>query len=329
MAVSPDDRFAGLISSSAERGGWVPGDVFASDSEGEVEPVEPRRVRLPVLVAVAVAMVAVLVVAFLLLRPAQQHSAGEQQGGSSAGGDTGAGASGTDDSAASGTAARGGTDSSAGGAQEAGAQEAGAQVGGAQTSGEVVVHVTGQVHKPSVVTLDAGARVQDAVEAAGGLKSDADAESINLARVLQDGEQVHIPARGENPDADSGEGSAGAGAGAGTSAGAGGSAGTGSSSSGAGSSGGSSAGGSADSAGAGADGANGSAGADPNVGGKIDLNTADSTALQTLPGVGPVTAEAIVTHRQDQPFASVEDLLLVQGIGPKTFERLKDLVSVG
>lgn len=334
MAVSPDDRFAGLISSSAERGGWVPGDVFASDSEGEVEPVEPRRVRLPVLVAVAVAMVAVLVVAFLLLRPAQQHSAGEQQGGSSAGGDTGAGASGTDDSAASGTAARGGTDSSAGGAQEAGAQEAGAQKagaqsGGAQTSGEVVVHVTGQVHKPSVVTLDAGARVQDAVEAAGGLKFDADAESINLARVLQDGEQVHIPARGENPDADSGEGSAGAGAG--TSAGAGGSAGTGGSSSGAGSSGGSSAAGSADSAGAGAgaDGANGSAGAGPNVGGKIDLNTADSTALQTLPGVGPVTAEAIVTHRQDQPFASVEDLLLVQGIGPKTFERLKDLVSVG
>lgn len=336
MAVSPDDRFAGLISSSAERGGWVPGDVFASDSEGEVEPVEPRRVRLPVLVAVAVAMVAVLVVAFLLLRPAQQHSAGEQQGGSSAGGDAGAGASGTDDSAASGTAAGGGADSSAGGAQKAGAQaggaqKAGAQSGGAQASGEVVVHVTGQVHKPSVVTLDAGARVQDAVEAAGGLKSDADAESINLARVLQDGEQVHIPARGENPDADSGEGSAGAGAGAGTSAGAGGSAGTGSSSSGAGSSGGSSVGGSANSAGAGAgaDGANGSAGAGPNVGGKIDLNTADSTALQTLPGVGPVTAEAIVTHRQDQPFASVEDLLLVQGIGPKTYERLKDLVSVG
>jgi competence protein ComEA len=63
--------------------------------------------------------------------------------------------------------------------------------------------------------------------------------------------------------------------------------------------------------------------------GKVDLNTADATALQTLPGVGPVTAEAIISHRQTQPFAAVDDLLLVKGIGPKTFESLKDLVTVG
>src|SRR5699024_9583076 len=59
--------------------------------------------------------------------------------------------------------------------------------------------------------------------------------------------------------------------------------------------------------------------------GKVDLNTADATALQTLPGVGPVIAEAIISHRQTQPFAAVDDLLLVKGIGPKTFESLKDL----
>ena len=58
-------------------------------------------------------------------------------------------------------------------------------------------------------------------------------------------------------------------------------------------------------------------------------NTADATTLETLPGVGPVTAEAIISHRSQQPFASVEDLLLVKGIGPKTFESLKDLVTVG
>ena len=63
--------------------------------------------------------------------------------------------------------------------------------------------------------------------------------------------------------------------------------------------------------------------------GKVDLNTADATTLETLPGVGPVTAEAIISHRSQQPFASVEDLLLVKGIGPKTFESLKDLVTVG
>ncbi|MDN5587745.1 MAG: helix-hairpin-helix domain-containing protein, partial [Brevibacterium sp.] len=76
-------------------------------------------------------------------------------------------------------------------------------------------------------------------------------------------------------------------------------------------------------------GASGSAAADPNQGGKVDLSTADLTALQTLPGVGPVTAEAIIAHREEQPFDKVEDLLLVQGIGPKTFESLKDLVVVG
>ncbi|RAF18283.1 ComEA family DNA-binding protein, partial [Burkholderia multivorans] len=65
------------------------------------------------------------------------------------------------------------------------------------------------------------------------------------------------------------------------------------------------------------------------TGAKIDLNTADSTTLQTLPGVGPVTAEAIIAHREATPFISVEDLLLVKGIGPKTFESLKDLVTVG
>ncbi|WP_241897335.1 ComEA family DNA-binding protein [Brevibacterium epidermidis] len=67
----------------------------------------------------------------------------------------------------------------------------------------------------------------------------------------------------------------------------------------------------------------------PGSAGKVDLNTADATTLETLPGVGPATAEAIISHRSQQPFASVEDLLLVKGIGPKTFESLKDLVTVG
>src|SRR5699024_12769605 len=75
MAVSPDDRFAGLINSSAERGSWVPGDVFTADTAGEGEPVEPRRVRLPVLVAEAIATLGVLILAFFLLRPAPQPSA--------------------------------------------------------------------------------------------------------------------------------------------------------------------------------------------------------------------------------------------------------------
>ncbi|UOE21784.1 ComEA family DNA-binding protein [Thermobifida halotolerans] len=59
-------------------------------------------------------------------------------------------------------------------------------------SGTVVVHVGGEVESPGVVTLPAGARVADAIEAAGGLRSDADPGLLNLARPLVDGEQVLV-----------------------------------------------------------------------------------------------------------------------------------------
>ncbi len=66
------------------------------------------------------------------------------------------------------------------------------------------------------------------------------------------------------------------------------------------------------------------------AGGVLDLNTADAATLETLPGVGPVLAERIVIHRdQHGPFASVDALQDVSGIGPATFERLRDLVRAG
>lgn len=62
--------------------------------------------------------------------------------------------------------------------------------------------------------------------------------------------------------------------------------------------------------------------------GPVDLNRADSAALDLLPGVGPATAEAIVRHREvNGPFASVDDLLDVPGIGPAKLEVLRDLVT--
>ncbi|WP_423917490.1 helix-hairpin-helix domain-containing protein [Frigoribacterium sp. 2-23] len=63
--------------------------------------------------------------------------------------------------------------------------------------------------------------------------------------------------------------------------------------------------------------------------GRVNLNTADATALQTLPGVGPATSAAILGWRQQNGrFASVDDLLGVTGIGEKTVERLRALVTV-
>jgi competence protein ComEA len=73
--------------------------------------------------------------------------------------------------------------------------------------GTVVVHVTGAVAAPGVVELPTGARVGEAVDAAGGAMADADLGAINLARVLVDAEQVVVPREGEAlPAAEAAEG---------------------------------------------------------------------------------------------------------------------------
>ncbi|TCI97362.1 ComEA family DNA-binding protein [Aeromicrobium sp. IC_218] len=74
----------------------------------------------------------------------------------------------------------------------------------------------------------------------------------------------------------------------------------------------------------------GAAGAGPVPGAVIDLNTATIEQLDTLPGVGPVTAQAILSWREEHgSFTSVDDLLDVKGIGEATLAELRDLVSAG
>ncbi|APU13721.1 competence protein ComEA-like protein with helix-hairpin-helix repeat region [Actinoalloteichus sp. GBA129-24] len=149
---------------------------------------------------------------------------------------------------------------------------------------ELVVSVVGRVHVPGLVTLTAPARVADAVAAAGGAHPDADLDTVNLARALADGEQIHVDAPAP-PGAEVDGGVIGGGVGGGA--------------------------------------AQASAGSAP-----IDLNTASAAQLDALPGVGPVTAQAIVDWRAAHGrFTSVEDLREVDGIGPTRYERLKDLVT--
>lgn len=63
--------------------------------------------------------------------------------------------------------------------------------------------------------------------------------------------------------------------------------------------------------------------------GKININTADSSQLQELNGVGPATAEKIIDYRkQNGRFQSIEDIKNVSGIGDKTYEKLKDHIRV-
>jgi len=62
---------------------------------------------------------------------------------------------------------------------------------------------------------------------------------------------------------------------------------------------------------------------------KININKADETELQNLPGIGPAKAAAIIEYRNTSgPFKAVEDLKSISGIGDKTFEKLKDLIAI-
>lgn len=68
----------------------------------------------------------------------------------------------------------------------------------------------------------------------------------------------------------------------------------------------------------------------PEAAGPIDINMADAAALQTLPGIGETKAAAIIAHREaNGPFATVDDLQNVKGIGEKTLEKLKEQITVG
>ena len=73
----------------------------------------------------------------------------------------------------------------------------------------------------------------------------------------------------------------------------------------------------------------GSPGATGSTGALVNINTADATALEALPGIGEVLSQAIVDYRtQNGPFATVDDLENVSGIGPSIMEDVRDIVTV-
>ena len=70
------------------------------------------------------------------------------------------------------------------------------------------------------------------------------------------------------------------------------------------------------------------AAAPPLPDGKIDVNSADADSLETLPGIGPARARAIIEHRQaNGPFAGVDDLTQVRGIGEGILDSIRDLIE--
>ena len=147
-------------------------------------------------------------------------------------------------------------------------------------TGEIVVDVAGKVRRPGIARLPFGSRVVDALEAAGGTRRGVNLGSLNLARVLVDGEQVLVGV-------------------------------------------------------ATVPGVAASAAAAPAPPGTeppaplVSLNTADQAALETLPGVGPVTAQSILQWRAEHgSFTAVEELLDIPGIGEATLAELAPFVTL-
>ena len=158
------------------------------------------------------------------------------------------------------------------------------------TPGPLVVFVSGGVHSPGMYEVPAGARVGDALAKAGGLVTDADPALVNQAEPLFDGAQVHVPLP-QSPGAEAASTSG------------------------------------APSTGLSGQSSAAAAGASPNAsgGGLINVNTASLELLETLPGIGPAKAAAIIAER---PFDTVEELERVSGIGPKTLATIAPLVKV-
>ena len=165
-------------------------------------------------------------------------------------------------------------------------------------SGTLVVHVTGAVVAPGVFRLAAGSRVVDAVAAAGGTTPSADTVAVNFAAGLVDGAQVYIPVRGRTPTTTIARPRPGV---------------------------------------------NAPVVVTPSVPtptvtpsvpsgaetAMVNLNTASLAELESLPGIGPSTARAIIDYRVSKGrFSSVEDLLKVRGIGEAKLAAIRSRVTV-
>ncbi len=148
----------------------------------------------------------------------------------------------------------------------------------AETETETVtVDIAGKVRRPGIAVLEAGARVVDALRAAGGARPGVDLTDLNLARLLVDGEQIVVGIAAPAVGLPSGAASSTA----------------------------------------------------APTGALVDINTADQVALESLPEVGPVTAQAILAWRDaNGGFTAVSELLEVDGIGDATLAAMAPFVTV-
>ena len=156
---------------------------------------------------------------------------------------------------------------------------------------KIVVHISGEVANPGVISLDEGSRLIDAINSSGGLTSKADISKVNLAYVLEDAQKIYIPSIDDKDEIvyiseDSGN--------------------TGVVTSG-----------------------NGQTSTKKEEKLMININTANEEQLEQLPGIGTSIATRIVEYRKENgKFNSMEDIKNVRGIGDAKFNKIKDNICV-
>ncbi|MFO7678821.1 MAG: helix-hairpin-helix domain-containing protein [Chloroflexota bacterium] len=156
------------------------------------------------------------------------------------------------------------------------------------TPGPIQVYVNGAVAQEAIYSLPPGSRVQDAVQAAGGFTNEANAVVVNLVQPLFNGAQVYVPFVAEDASTPTAVLLTGS-----------------------------------------VPQNNQGAQAATMTGSLVNINTADSAQFETLPGIGPSTAEKIIAYRDENgPFAAIEAIMNVPGIGEGKFADIQDLITV-
>lgn len=155
----------------------------------------------------------------------------------------------------------------------------------------MVVHVSGAVAAPGVYEVGGSMRVGDAIAAAGGLKSNASTDDLNLARLLTDGEKITVLTKKQAKKLAKAEDERQASADDGQSS--------------------------------------GESGQSPGEGGLVNINTASRDELMTLPGIGESKADAIIEYRESSGgFKKPEDLMEISGIKEGVFSKISGLITV-
>ena len=162
---------------------------------------------------------------------------------------------------------------------------------------KIIVHISGEVISPGVISLEEGARIVDAINMADGVTEEADLSKVNLAYVLEDAQKIYIPNINEKEEKEIVENME-------------------------------------DGvviSGSGINDENNSSSGNNSKNGnvKININTADIKELQKLSGIGESIALRIVTYRKENgKFNSIEDLKNVSGIGENKFNKIKNNIFV-